>query len=101
MSPFQPAVLLASAVFTCSLPPLPVDTQLAVLPPFFLFLRVSTVLDMPYLDTRSEGHLWLRDFSTQIQPNETQRNTLIVAGVYVIVIFVLWCVSLFLYSSVH
>jgi len=45
---------------------------------------------MPYLDTRSESQLWLRDFQTQIQPNETQRNTLIVAGIYVIIIAILW-----------
>jgi len=48
---------------------------------------------MPYLDdiaARSEGHLWLRDFQTQIQPNETQRNTLIVAGVYIVIIAILW-----------
>jgi hypothetical protein len=45
---------------------------------------------MPYLDTRSESHLWLRDFQTQIEPNETQRNTLIVAGIYVIIIAILW-----------
>jgi len=45
---------------------------------------------MPYLDTRSESHLWLRDFQSQIQPNETQRSTLIVAGVYVIIIAILW-----------
>jgi hypothetical protein len=49
---------------------------------------------MPYLDTRSESHLWLRDFQTQIQPNDTQRTTLIVAGVYVIIIAILWCVPL-------
>ena len=54
---------------------------------------------MPYLDTRSaESHLWLRDFQSQIQPNETQRNTLIVAGVYVIIIAILWCVP---YSSAY
>jgi len=48
---------------------------------------------MPYLDARSSsegGALWLRDFQTQIQPNETQRNTLIVAGVYIIIIAILW-----------
>ena len=53
---------------------------------------------MPYLDTRSESQLWLRDFQTQIQPNETQRNTLIVAGVYVLIIAILWWVP---YISVH
>jgi len=34
--------------------------------------------------------LLLRDFQEQITPNETQRNTLIVAGVYFLVILVLW-----------
>jgi len=36
------------------------------------------------------GQLFLRDFKTQVTPNETQRNTLIVAGVYVVAIFILW-----------
>ena len=39
------------------------------------------------------GQLLLRDFKTQVTPNETQRNTLIVAGVYVVAIFILWWVS--------
>ena len=91
VSPYEPRLLLAFAspvlshhycwYPTCVLPPL-----------FCVFLRR---LDMPYLDTRSEGHLWLRDFQSQIQPNETQRNTLIVAGVYVVVILILWCVFFF------
>jgi len=34
--------------------------------------------------------LLLRDFQTQITPNETQRNTLIVAGVYFVAILLLW-----------
>lgn len=34
--------------------------------------------------------LVLRDFQSQIAPNDTQRNTLIVAGVYFIVILILW-----------
>jgi len=34
--------------------------------------------------------LMLRDFQTQITPNDTQRNTLIVAGVYFIAILILW-----------
>lgn len=44
------------------------------------------------------GQLFLRDFKTQVTPNETQRNTLIVAGVYVVAIFILWWVSC---SKVH
>ncbi|KDR81961.1 hypothetical protein GALMADRAFT_240311 [Galerina marginata CBS 339.88] len=55
---------------------------------------------MPHVDLNSfgvplaahpqPGQLFLRDFKTQVTPNETQRNTLIVAGVYVVVIFILW-----------
>jgi len=48
---------------------------------------------MPYLGdfiARSEPQLWLRNFQSQIKPNETQRNTLIVAGVYIVVIGILW-----------
>ena len=51
---------------------------------------------MPYLDdvtARSTGQAWLRDFQSQIKPNDTQQNTLIVAGVYIIVIAILWYVS--------
>jgi len=57
---------------------------------------------MPYLESNTlnttgtfdpEPILILaRDFQTRIKPNETQRNTLIVAGVYVVIIFILWCV---------
>ncbi|KAJ3512569.1 hypothetical protein NMY22_g15294 [Coprinellus aureogranulatus] len=59
---------------------------------------------MPYLESRagaalpsarsafadSSAYLFARDFQTQVTPNETQRNTLIVAGVYIIVIAILW-----------
>jgi hypothetical protein len=59
---------------------------------------------MPYVDLSGDtlnttlfqpkpGQLFLRDFQTQVTPNETQKNTLIVAGVYVVVIFILWWVS--------
>jgi hypothetical protein len=34
--------------------------------------------------------LMLRDFKTQITPNDTQRITMIVAGVYFIAILLLW-----------
>jgi hypothetical protein len=36
--------------------------------------------------------LGARSFSSDITPNATQRTTLIVAGCYVIVIGILWCV---------
>lgn len=54
---------------------------------------------MPYVESsdavaRSTGAplilLNLRDFQTQITPNDTQRNTLIVAGVYFLAILILW-----------
>jgi hypothetical protein len=79
VSPFNPPF-----VACCSL-----DTQL----PFYPFACFYGVLKMPYLDTRLESNLWIRDFQSQIQPNETQKVTLIVALVYVVVIGILWCVS--------
>ncbi|KAF9032911.1 peptidase M50B-like-domain-containing protein [Panaeolus papilionaceus] len=39
---------------------------------------------------RPAGNLFIRDIQERLTPNETQRNTLIVAGVYIIVIFILW-----------
>lgn len=36
------------------------------------------------------SYLIARDFQTRVTPNETQRNTLIVAGAYVIIIAILW-----------
>ena len=38
----------------------------------------------------STKYLFARDFKTQVTPNETQRNTLIVAGVYIVAIAILW-----------
>ena len=52
---------------------------------------------MPSLDVTSVANpLLIRDFKTLITPNETQRNTLIVVGVYIIVIAILWLYFLFL-----
>jgi hypothetical protein len=52
---------------------------------------------MPFLDDVALlADFWLWDFQTQIMPNETQRNTLMVAGVYIILIAILWCVYLIL-----
>lgn len=53
---------------------------------------------MPYIDSRtmsesledSTRYIFARDFKTQVTPNETQRNTLIVAGVYIVAIAILW-----------
>lgn len=65
-------------------------------------MKIPNVVDeMPYLESRiaaestspfagSSAYLFARDFQTQVTPNETQRNTLIVAGVYIIVIAILW-----------
>ncbi|KAF4574669.1 hypothetical protein EYR36_006019 [Pleurotus pulmonarius] len=36
------------------------------------------------------SNLFIRDFKTRVTPNETQRDTLIVAGVYIIAIAILW-----------
>lgn len=57
---------------------------------------------MPHVEfnalTTAEGfhpgpvQLFIRDLKTNITPNDTQRNTLIVAGVYILVIAILWCV---------
>ncbi|KAJ7577537.1 peptidase M50B-like-domain-containing protein [Mycena floridula] len=52
---------------------------------------------MPTLDPSASfqaSYLMSRDFKTQITPNETQRTTLIVAGVYCIVIPILWHVPI-------
>ena len=38
--------------------------------------------------------LFVRDFQSRVTPNETQRNTLIVAGVYFVAIAILWCVHI-------
>jgi len=47
---------------------------------------------MPVVDVAVENvhALWIRDAKTSLTPNETQRNTLIAAGVYIVVIAVLW-----------
>ena len=37
--------------------------------------------------------LYARDAKSTLQPNETQRNTLIVAAVYILVIGILWYVT--------
>ena len=39
--------------------------------------------------------VFARDAKDSLTPNETQRNTLIVAGVYVVAIFILWCALCF------
>jgi hypothetical protein len=36
--------------------------------------------------------LFARSFASDIKPNGTQRTTLIVAGCYIIIIGILWCV---------
>lgn len=55
---------------------------------------------MPYLTSDGFGpgrpeHLFIRDFQERVTPNETQRDTLIVAGVYILIIAILWWVSRF------
>ena len=36
--------------------------------------------------------VFARDAKESLTPNATQRTTLIVAGVYIVAIFILWCV---------
>ncbi|KDQ29027.1 hypothetical protein PLEOSDRAFT_1063774 [Pleurotus ostreatus PC15] len=40
--------------------------------------------------TTNSSNIFIRDFKTRVTPNETQRDTLIVAGVYIIAIAILW-----------
>ena len=54
---------------------------------------------MPFLDSleltpagAQAGQLFIRDFKTRITPNDTQKITLIIAGIYVIAIAILWFV---------
>jgi len=60
-------------------------------------LRATPLHIMPLvggLEERTFEHstfmLYARDAKDVLQPNETQRNTLIVAGVYILVIGILW-----------
>ena len=52
---------------------------------------------MPLVDAESVRSVvqmhYSRDFKTQITPNVTQRNTLIAAGCYIVVIAILWYVA--------
>jgi hypothetical protein len=60
---------------------------------FATLLRIMPLVEG--LEERSFGHstfmVYARDANI-LQPNETQRNTLIVAGVYILVIGILWYV---------
>lgn len=49
---------------------------------------------MPYVNGYPEHNfaVFARDARETLTPNETQRNTLIVAGCYIIAIAILWCV---------
>ena len=49
---------------------------------------------MPYVHGYPEHNfaVFARDARENLTPNETQRTTLIVAGCYIVAIFVLWCV---------
>jgi hypothetical protein len=38
--------------------------------------------------------VYVRDVASQLAPNATQRTTLIVAGCYILIIAILWCVAL-------
>lgn len=50
---------------------------------------------MPHLNeirsaVQNSEQLFTRDFQERVTPNDTQRTTLIVAGVYILVIGILW-----------
>ena len=47
---------------------------------------------MPALHEDTSYALQVRDVGTDLAPNPTQRTTLIIAGVYVVVIAILWFV---------
>ena len=54
---------------------------------------------MPFLESleltpagAQAGQLFIRDFKTRITPNDTQKITLIIAGIYIIAIAILWFV---------
>jgi len=52
-----------------------------------------TTLEMPNLNVsfaNTPNMHYVRDFKTQVTPNDTQKITLIVAGVYILVIGILW-----------
>ena len=64
-----------------------------------LYLCAMPLLKMPFvegLEERTFEHSTLmhyaRDAKSTLQPNETQRNTLIVAAVYILIIGILWYV---------
>ena len=47
-------------------------------------------IDELQLTARDFVQLYPRDVRSQLTPNDTQRTTLIVAGVYVVAIAILW-----------
>lgn len=58
------------------------------------FIEPKTFHDLAIATLVSRQETTESKIGTILTPNETQRNTLIAAGVYIIVIGILWCVSL-------
>ena len=60
---------------------------------------------MPYVDgfpvQEHNFAVFARDAKDSLTPNSTQRTTLIVAGVYIVAIFILWCAFAFILRSPH
>jgi len=51
---------------------------------------MSSLTSPGYGEFNGPEHLLIRDFQERVTPNETQRTTLIVAAVYILVIAILW-----------
>lgn len=55
-----------------------------------ILVTMSSLTSPEYGGFDDSEHLLIRDFQERVTPNETQRTTLIVAGVYILVIAILW-----------
>lgn len=51
---------------------------------------MSSLTSLEYGGFNGSEHLLIRDFQERVTPNGTQRTTLIVAGVYILIIAILW-----------
>ena len=58
---------------------------------------MSFLTSSEYGGFNGSEHLSTRDFQERVTPNETQRTTLIVAGVYILIIAILWLAIVFLW----
>jgi len=58
---------------------------------------MSSLTSPEYGGFDDSEHLLIRDFQERVTPNETQRTTLIVAGVYILAIAILWWAIVFMW----